>query len=228
MERCAKDGAAQVALLLPQGALEAIGPAGEVAALRYHLQLVFVVRHNLGELRLHEFRVARLAPQTAEHVGSAVDLASLDEVTGRFGQKEETDGEDDGPEHLQPDRDPIRGGRGVVLGAIIDARGEEQADGDAKLISRHNGAADLLRGDLGHVQDDDGRDEADTETGDQTTTYQQFIRGRCRLQRDPDEEDDATDNDRCASTSKVGDVTRHQGTEECTGGQDGDDEGLLP
>ena len=177
LERCTKDGAAQIALLYPEGALEAIGPGGEVVALRNHLQFVFMVGDNFGQFRLHELRIARLATQTTEHVGSTINLASLDEVAGRFREEEETDGQDEGPKHLQRDRDPVGTAVSVVLRAVVNARGEEDANGDAKLVTRHNGTAHLFGGDFGHVEDDDGRDKADTETGDETTSHEESIRG---------------------------------------------------
>ena len=100
LERCTQDCTANVALLFEQGTGEAIDPRCEVAALGNHLQFVFVIGDDLSELGLHEFRIAGLATQTTEHIGSSINLASLDEVAGRFGEKEETYGQDYGPKYL--------------------------------------------------------------------------------------------------------------------------------
>lgn len=46
---------------------------------------------------------------------------------------------------------------------------KHDADGDGELVARDEHAADLAGADLGHVEDDDGRDETDTEPCDETT-----------------------------------------------------------
>lgn len=224
----AEDGAAQIALLVEQGAFEAIGPAAEVAALRDDLELVLMIGDDLGQLRLHELGVAGLAAQSAQHVGGPVDFPTLDEVAGGFGEEEETGAEDHGPEHLHAHGHAVGGAGGVVLRAIVHAGGEQEADGDAELIAGHDGAAHLLGRDLGHVEDDDGGDEADAEACDQTTGDEKAVAGGCGLEDDADDEDDAAEDDGGATAGEVGDVPGHDGTEEGAGGQDGNDERLLP
>ena len=56
-------GAAQVAVTLPEGALEAVGPTGKVAALRRDLELVFMVGDDLRQFLLDVFRVTWLATE---------------------------------------------------------------------------------------------------------------------------------------------------------------------
>jgi hypothetical protein len=86
-----QDCAAQIAVSLPKRSLEAIGPAGEIAALWGHLQFVFMVGNDLGQFLLDIFRVPRLATETGQHVGGAFDVAAFDEVSGRFREKEKPD-----------------------------------------------------------------------------------------------------------------------------------------
>ena len=175
LEGCSQDGAAEITLLMPKASLEAIEPAAEIASLRNDLEFVFVICYNFSEFCLDVFGVAGLASKTAEDLGCAVDFAAFDEVAGGFGEEEETEGEDEGPQHLEGHGDAVGAAIGVVLGAVVDAGGEEEADCDAELVAGDDGAADFLGGDFGHVEDDDGRDEADAETGDETAGDEEAV-----------------------------------------------------
>lgn len=81
---------------------------------------------------------------------------------------------------------------------------------------------------LRHVQNDNGRLETDTETGNQTTgnngAKSVFRRGD-HLDNDSDHVDEAANDDGVLSANPVGNITSDQGTEEGTAGQDGGDEG---
>lgn len=83
---------------------------------------------------------------------------------------------------------------------------------------------------LRHVQNDNGRLETDTETGNETTgdngTKSVIGRGN-HLDNDTDHVDEAADDDGPLSADPVGDVTSNQGTEEGTARQDGGDEGGM-
>ena len=57
---------------------------------------------------------------------------------------------------------------------------------------------------FGHVQDNDGRDKANTETSNETARDKEAVRTRCRLKNDTNDEDDATqDNGRSTSDEVV-------------------------
>lgn len=45
---------------------------------------------------------------------------------------------------------------------------DHDADGDAELIARDDGSSDLSWGDLGHVEDDDGRDKSDSDSSNES------------------------------------------------------------
>ena len=187
-----------------------------------------MVGHNLRQLRLHELRVPRLPAQPAQHLRRTLELPALDKVPRGLRQEEQPRAQDEGPQHLQRDGDAVGAAVGVVLGAVVDAGGEQQADRDAELVARHDRAAHLLRRDLGHVQDDDGGDEADAEARDQPPGHEQAQRGGGGLQDDADDEDEAAEDDGGAAAGEVRQVAGDDGAEEGARGQDGDDEGLLP
>ena len=207
--------------------MEAVGPALEVAGLWDDLHLVLVVGDDLSELVLDVVGVNILATNGGEGLGSVFEPALLDVETGRLGQEEEASREDDGPQELHGDGDTVRSSVITVLGGVDNAVGEENTDGDAELVTRHEGTANLLRSDLGHVQNDDGGDESDTKTGNQTANDHDGKSGRGSLEDGTNGEDTASENDSWATTNKVGDVTSSDGTKEGTAGQNRGHEGLI-
>lgn len=62
--------------------------------MRDEFRLVLVVGNDLCELFLDVGRILRLTPDSREGSGGRVHPSSLDKVPRRFGQEEETDGED--------------------------------------------------------------------------------------------------------------------------------------
>ena len=69
---------------------------------------------------------------------------------------------------MNTDGDTVSTAVSAALGCVVDNGSEEKTDGDTELVARDEGTANLARGNLGHVEDDDGRDETDTETSDET------------------------------------------------------------
>lgn len=59
---------------------------------------------------------------------------------------------------------------GAVLDCVVHAGSDEKTKSDGKLVSSDEGATDLLGANLGHVQNDDGGLETDTDTSDETTS----------------------------------------------------------
>lgn len=134
----------------------------------------------------------------------------------------------DGPEHLDSNGNAVRAAVLAFLGSVGNTRGEQNANSDAELVARDDCASNLLRGNLGHVEDDDSGDEADTETGYQASRHDQAkARGRSRLENDANDEDDAAQNDGRPSTGEIGDIASNDGAKEGTGGQNGDNQGLV-
>lgn len=212
-------GTASVGRRLGDAALEASCPGADVAGLGNNGHLVLVVGNDLSKLVLDVLRVDGLATDTAESGGSLVELSLLDVETRGLGEESKTGGEDDGPQELDGDRDTVRSSIAAVLGGVDDAVGEQNTDGDAELVTSNNGTTDLLGGDLGHVQNDDGGDETDTETSDETTSSHHTETSGGSLEDTTNAEDGTTEDDGDTATDEVGDVTSHDGTEESTSGR---------
>lgn len=76
-----------------------------------------------------------------------------------------------------------------------------------------------------HVEDDDGRDEANTESGDKTSDDNCGESGGGKhLDDDSGSVDHTARDDSRTTTDAVGNVTGEESAEESAGGQDGDDE----
>lgn len=227
LQRRAENGLAQVGVGLEDRAAEAVGPAVEPAAGRDESALVLLVGDDLCKLGLDELGVRGLASQAREGGTGLLDLAALDEETGRVGEEDQTDTEDDTEDKLDADRDAVRGRAGVALGAVVDAGRQEQTNGDAELVAGNERATNLARANLGHVQDDNGGLETDTDTSDQTTGNNDTEAVDVDLDNDTDDVDDAAGNDGQPAADDIGNVTGSESAEEGTAGEDGDDERLV-
>ena len=178
--------------------------------------LELVVGNDLGKLILNVGRVARLVANGGEAERGLLEVALLDPVTRRLGEEEQTRAEDEGPEELNTDGDAVRAGIKAVLGAVDDATGEENADGDAELVTGDERAANGLGRDLGHVQDDNGGDEADTGTCNETTEDEAGKRVHGRDLEDAANAEDHTANDDGRAAAKdLGDVTLDGKSAQC-------------
>ena len=169
LHRGTEDGETQVGTWVSKTTRETSSPRGEIASSRDELRLVLVVGDDLGEFLLDVVGVGWLTSHDRQGLGRSFGLTSLDVPSGGLGKEEKTCGEDDGPKELDCDGDSVRSGIVPVLGRVDDAVGEKDTDGDTELVTGHNCSSDLSGSNLGKVKDDDGRDESDTETGDQTT-----------------------------------------------------------
>jgi hypothetical protein len=227
LKRGTENGAAQVAVGGPEASSEAVGPGLEVTTLGDDGHLILVVGDNLSELLLDIVRVGGLVTDATKHLGGLGEIALADEVTGRLGKEEETNSKDDGPDELDGDGNAVRARVGAVLSAIVDAGGSHETNGDTELVSRDDGTTDLAGSDFGHVENDDGRDETDTETGNQTANNEESDSGRGDLQGDTNHEDTATADDGSTTTKPIGKITGDDGTEKGTGRENRSDERLV-
>jgi len=186
-----------------------------------------VVGNDLSKFILDVLRVKGLATDTAKSVSSLVKLALLDPVTGGLREERKTDGENDGPEELDGDGDTVRASIATVLGGVYNAVGDEDTNGNTELVSSNDGTANLLGSNLGHVQDDNGRDETNTESSNKTASNHHTETSRGSLKNTTNAEDSASKNDGEATANEVSKVTGHDGTEEGTSRQDGGDKRLV-
>ena len=67
------------------------------------------------------------------------------------------------PEELDSNGDPVRTSVGPVLGCVNDATGQEETNSDTELVAGYDSSSDLSGSNFGHVENDDGGDESDTE-----------------------------------------------------------------
>ena len=227
LQRCAEDGPAQIAGGLEQSALEAVEPGAEVSTLRDDLHLVFVVGNNFGQLLLDILGIRGLTTKTGQHDRCFVHPSLLDEVSRRFRQEQKADAQDQGPGELNPNGDSIRSRIIAVLGRVIDAGGQKQTDRDAELVAGHNGPTDLAGRNFGHVENDDGGHEAHPEPGNETAGHHEAQSVGRDLEDDTDDEHKAPEDDGGPAAKEVGQITRYDGAKECTGRQDGGDQGLI-
>ena len=192
------------------------------------LHLELVVGNDLGKLIPDILGIERLVAQAGEDDGGPVHLALLDEEAGGLREEEDTASKNEGPGHLETDGDTVRAAVDTVLGAVVNARGQEETDANAELVAGHESTADLAGRDLRHVQDDDGRDETDTETSDKTASNDEAQARRGSLENDTDDEDEAAEDDGRTTTNPISEITTHKGAEEGTSRENRGDEGLLP
>jgi hypothetical protein len=97
----------------------------------------------------------------------------------------------------------------------------------SRKLTGNNGTANLLGGNLGHVQNDNGRDETDTETSNDATSSHKTKTSRGALEDTSDGEDTATQDDGEPTTNEICEITSDDGAEESTSRQDRGDQGLV-
>ena len=114
--------------------------------------------------------------------------------------------------------DTVRPSIVPVLGRVHHTVGEKDPDGDAELVPCHQRATDFPRGDLRHIQNDDGGDEAHAGTGNQATHHHHRQTGRGSLEDTAHGENEAAGNDGHSATNKIGNVTGNDGAKKGTGG----------
>lgn len=98
-----------------------------------------MVGNDLTKLLLDVGRVSGLTTNAGERASGVIHAVLLDKVTGGLWEEEETDGENDGPEHLNGNGDTVGASVQAVLGGVGHARSEEKTDGDAELVTRDCG-----------------------------------------------------------------------------------------
>lgn len=102
-------------------------------------------------------------------------------------------------------------GGGELLASERRSRGLSQ--GLTELVTGHEGSSYFLGADLGHVEDDDGTDESDTETSNETTGDDETkLTVEGGLKNDTDQVDEATGDDGGTTTDVVGEVASDEST----------------
>jgi len=225
LERGTENGSTEVGVGSPEGTREACSPGREPRVGGDSVSLVVCVGYNLGELELDVLGVLWLTTETGKDITSSLDAASLDKVSWRVWEEEDSGCENDTPCELNSDGNSVRARVGTVLGEVVDDGCQHDTNGDAELVARDEGTTDFSGADLGHVENDDRRDESDTDTSNETTN-DDGSEGRCSKHLDDDtcEVDCASRDNGPLSSKEVGAVTGNEGSEEGTGGKDGNNE----
>ena len=87
------------------------------------LEFVLVVCNDFGELLLHVLGVLGLITEPCERTLGTVDLATLDEETGRLWEESQSNGKNQRPQELNANRDTVCASVHAVLGGVADASG---------------------------------------------------------------------------------------------------------
>lgn len=228
LERGTENSAAEVRLGLPERTLEAVGPAAEPSGGGDEGTLVLLVGDNLGDFRLDVLGALRLATEASNGLDSLLNLALLDEVTRGLGEEEKTATENQGPGELDSDGDAVGTSVAAALGSVDNDRSQHDTDGDAELVTRNESTTDLARGNLRHVENDNGGDETNTDTSNETTGNDGAESSRVagnHLDNNTDSVDDASGNDSPLAAHPISEITSDESTEEGTAGQDRNNEG---
>lgn len=147
----AENGTTDIGRRLGDLALEAGHPGSEVAGLGDDGHLVLMVGDDLGKLVLDVLRVDRLATDAGQGLCGLVELALLDEETGRLREQGQTPTENESPKELDGDGDSVGASVTAVLGRVDDAVGKQDTNGDAELVPSDDGTTNLAGSNLGHV-----------------------------------------------------------------------------
>ena len=83
--------------------------------------------------------IGREGDETGESTGGILVALLLDEPSGRLGEEDHTDGEDETPNELETDGDLPRSPSGLVFGAVVDDPGDENTNGDRPLVTGDDG-----------------------------------------------------------------------------------------
>ena len=211
-------GPTAVAVANEDAALEAVGPATNVACLWDNLLFIFVVSNDFSQFVLNVFRFDGLSTNARQSFGGLLKLSLLDEETWGLGEEEQTSCEDNGPQKLDGNWDTVGSTVIAILGGVHNAIGEKDSDGDTELVSSHKCSTDLLGCDFGHVQNDDGGNEAHTEPSDQTSHNHNSKGSGSSLKDASNSEHKAARDDGRSPTEEVCNITSDNRTKEGTSG----------
>jgi hypothetical protein len=180
LERGTEDSLAEVGVGLEEGSLEAVGPARDPATGGDKLALVLLVGNDFSKLKLnHGPELSRLGvggvdtTDLHQSLLGLIGTAALDKVTRGVREAGNTTTEDKTPGELDTNGDAVLASVTTTLDAIVDTGSKQETNGDAELVTGDEGTADLLGANLGHVENDNGRLETDTNTGNSTTSNEE-------------------------------------------------------
>ncbi|PNY27449.1 hypothetical protein TCAP_02624 [Tolypocladium capitatum] len=182
---------------------------------------------DLLNLRVHGPVPLRRAVHAAQRLPGRLGAPPAAVEARRLGEQQDAEAQHHGPHPAEPDDEaPARRAVGPVRhGAVVEARGEEDAHGDEELVRAHHGAADPRRRRLGLVHGHDQGQAADAEARDEPPDHDLVpgVRGG-DLHDEAEGCGGAPQRDAGAPADAVRDGGAGQGADERADGEQRDDE----
>ena len=108
-------------------------------------ELVVVVRLDFRQLFDDGRVIDGQAAELGEGLRGLLVAALSDQESRRLGQQQHAPDQDDGPQELHRDRDPVGPAVVPVLRGVVHDRGDEEADRDRPLVAAYDKPADPFR-----------------------------------------------------------------------------------
>ena len=121
-----------------------------------------MVGNDLGKLFLDVLRLLWLVANAGQDLSSLFRLPLDNEVPWGFWKEEKTSAKDESGDELDGGWDSVGSAVYAVFGAVVGTRWNQQAEGNSKLVASNQSTANFAGGNLGHVENDDSGDEANT------------------------------------------------------------------
>jgi len=171
-----------------------------------------------------------LSTELGERDGGIFESTLLDEVSRGVWEEEETDTENESPGKLNGDGDSVGTSVLALFGGVNDDGSQHDTDGDTELVTSNESTSNLSWTDFAHVENDNGRLKADTNTGNETTSdndAESITNTSDHLDYDTDEVDNAAHDDGPFAAHHISQITGDDGAEESTSREDRDDQRLV-
>lgn len=105
---------------------------------------------------------------------------------------------------------------------------QNNADGYTELVASYKRTADLLGCNLGHVQNNDGRNKSYAATSNQTSNDHHCQASRCSLKDTSNTKDYTTSDNGPSTTDEVRNITSDNGSKKRASGEDRSGQRLVP
>lgn len=179
-------------------------------------ELVLHVLHLLRDAAVVRGHTVQLAHDLAGFLEAAVAVG----VAGRLGQEQGTDTQDERPGKANTHGDTPRSSRVDGVRAVVDNVRDEDTKRNEQLEGTDHGTTDLPGRRLGLVHGHDGRQSADTQTGNETAHGDLVPLGVCGdLDDDADHVDDGPEGDGELAADAVCDGGGDEGANHGTNGE---------
>ena len=107
---------------------------------------------DLIKLLLNSWVVRWESTESSQGDSSLVEMVTLDQVTWCFREDQQAHNENDGPCELDGNGNAVRASILALVGSIVHDCGEEQPDGDCKLVGANNCTTDPFGSSFGLIK----------------------------------------------------------------------------